>query len=87
MQAGNSWKNLSECNSACASFSSNGDRGAVTRQTSVVSQGALMHCRGEEVPRGWKEGLRIKNRMEEMAGKQEDCVVEGKRARTSGLMC
>ena len=32
-------------------------------------------------PERWKEGLRIKNNIDEMAGKQEDCVTESQFSR------
>ena len=51
MQGDNGWKISPKCNFACANFSSNGDRGEVTQETSGVSQGALMKVSAEEAPR------------------------------------
>lgn len=53
--------------SACANFSSNGDYGYITRETSVVSQRVLWPTPVQKRhPERWKE-LKILNKIEEVA--------------------
>lgn len=62
-----------KCSSAYANFSSDGDYGYITRETSVVSQRVLWQTLVQKRhPERWKE-LRILNKIEEVA-----CVMEDK---------